>query len=134
MWEVELKTYSLYRGTLAHPVISKMGNEWVVFMGSTPNVKDKTINPWKVNGNLNAVNCGQSLFKALYCWMCFMDSYGWIVEERQPSIKIWNEFEDIEKQGEHIEHRRGKSYNLLDTLLYTLYINVAKLDRQNDES
>ena len=111
LWEAESKQHSLYRGMRMNSVLSRVGSDWVVLLTGE----------WNINGRLNAINCGRSIYIALYVWLEEMDKEEWNVEERAPSIKVWNEMVDIRKHGTAHMHRRGRKINLRGTLIYKLH-------------
>lgn len=116
MWELEIKYHSLYRGGLANPVICRVGSDWVVFVGGNP------MEPlWSKGGMLNGINCGRYIFIALYVWMMEMEKFGWNVEERVPSLRVWNEFIPLDKKDASETHRRGVRVNIKSSLIYQFY-------------
>ena len=125
-FDIEIEYLNLYRGYLFHPTISKMGKDWVVVIAGTPDVQGKKLhNDWlNKNGKLNVVNCGESLFQAFHCWLFIMDRYAWKIEERRPSLKVWNENLEIKESDHHLKNRRGRVINIIETNIFKLYFDL----------
>lgn len=119
LWEVEVKHFNIYRGSLYHPVISRVGSDWVVFTGG--NGADPL---WSKKGLLSGINCGRYIFIALYVWMKEMDKeeFNWNIEERTPSLRVWNEYIPFDKRDASESHRRGSGrVNIRSSLIFQLY-------------
>lgn len=124
-WELESKYYNIYRGELTNPVITRVGGDWCVFDGVNhpdyPGVKCKWTRPG--TNTLHLVNCGDNMCRAMYVWMKLMDRANWLLEQRDPSLRVWNEFIPLDGKDKSNDHRKsGKIVNLMGTAVYETYI------------
>lgn len=124
-WELESKYYNIYRGEILNPVITRVGGDWCVFDGCNNGHEAERYCDWTRPGtnSLYLINCGDNILRAVYTWMKCMEKVNWHLEQRDPSLRVWNECISLNTKDKSADHRRsGKIVNLMGTPIYEAYV------------